>query len=144
MKTINHKFVEFIPEVLEENTIYITIEYGTAVHKCACGCGNKVVTPFSPTDWKLIFDGETISLYPSIGNWNFKCRSHYWISNNKIQWAEKWSKKKIKAGRKRDSQTKDLYFENQSDFGDKQTDKPDNSVKRKVVFGKRLGKNNIT
>jgi len=34
-----------------------------------------VVTPLSPTGWSLIFDGETVSLYPSIGNWNFPCRS---------------------------------------------------------------------
>ena len=140
MKTIKHKFVEFIPEDLEENTIYITIEYSTAVHKCVCGCGKKVVTPLSPTDWKLIFDGETISLYPSIGNWNFECRSHYWISKNNIQWAEKWSKKKINAGRKRDSQTKDWYFENQGNSGDKQTDKKENSSESKKGFWKKLRK----
>jgi len=38
------------------------IEYATAVHKCACGCGKEVVTPLSPTDWKLIFDGKALSL----------------------------------------------------------------------------------
>lgn len=87
MQTINHEFVEFIPDGLEDNTIYISMEYATAVHKCSCGCQNKVVTPFSPKDWKLTFDGETISLYPSIGNWCFPCRSHYWIRDSKIEWA---------------------------------------------------------
>jgi hypothetical protein len=85
MKTIRHKFVEFIPEQLEEGILYITVEYRTAVHKCVCGCGNKVVTPLSPTDWKMIFDGKCISLYPSIGNWSFDCRSHYFITRNEIQ-----------------------------------------------------------
>jgi Family of unknown function (DUF6527) len=33
---------------------------------CCCGCGEKVVTPLRPTDWKLIFDGKTISLDPSL------------------------------------------------------------------------------
>jgi hypothetical protein len=90
MKTIVHKFVEFIPETLEEGVIYITLEYGTALHKCACGCGREVVTPLSPNDWKLIFDGKTVSLYPSIGNWRFPCRSHYWIEKNQIVDANRW------------------------------------------------------
>ena len=42
-----------------------------------------MVTPLKPTDWKLTFDGKTITLYPSIRNWNFACRSHYWIRNNR-------------------------------------------------------------
>mgnify|MGYP001432868461 CR=1 FL=1 len=112
MKTISHKFVEFIPELLENDTIYITIEYSTAVHKCFCGCGNKVVTPLSPTDWRLIYDGETLSLYPSIGNWNFDCRSHYWIENDRVVWAEKWSKKKINFNRKQDRLAKGKYYGN--------------------------------
>ena len=81
-----HEFVEYIPEKLSDGTIYISTTYGTAVHKCCCGCGNEVVTPLTPTDWKLIFDGETISLHPSIGNWNLDCKSHYWIKNNEIKW----------------------------------------------------------
>ncbi|MGO9620401.1 MAG: DUF6527 family protein [Desulfobaccales bacterium] len=85
--------------------------YGTAIHKCCCGCGEKVVTPFSPTDWKLIFDGVSISLDPSIGNWSFKCKSHYWIRHNRVIWAPRWSREKIAAGRARDRFMKDRYFE---------------------------------
>lgn len=99
MKTIQPRFVEFIPEVLEEGILYITIKYCTAVHKCVCGCGNRVVTPLSPTDWKLIFDGKTVSLSPSIGNWNFDCKSHYWISRNSVKYARKWSDIEITEGR---------------------------------------------
>jgi hypothetical protein len=51
------------------------------------------VTPFSPKDWKLIFYGESVSLYPSIGNWNFPCKSHYWITKNSIEPA-RWEKSK--------------------------------------------------
>jgi hypothetical protein len=47
--------------------------------KCCCGCGHEVVTPFSPTDWKLTFDCVSVSLYPSIGNWSPPCRAHYFI-----------------------------------------------------------------
>ena len=81
---LKHEFVEFIPGELKEGTIYVSIRFGTASHLCVCGCGNKVVTPIRPTDWKLIFDGKTISLDPSIGNWSFACQSHYWIRNNKV------------------------------------------------------------
>jgi len=84
---MTHKFVEYIPMTLEEGVLYVSMEVGTVIHKCVCGCGREVVTPLSPTDWNLTFDGESISLYPSIGNWNFECKSHYWIQNNKVKWA---------------------------------------------------------
>jgi len=110
MKTLQHKFVEFIPEVLEDGILYITIEYCTAIHKCVCGCGNEVVTPISPTDWQLTFDGKSVSLFPSIGNWNFKCKSHYWIIKNNIKHSRKWKYSEIENGRKIDSERKKLYF----------------------------------
>lgn len=110
MKTLNHKFVEFIPENIQENTIFISIEYSTAVHKCCCGCGNEVVTPFSPTDWKLIYDGESITLSPSIGNWNFDCRSHYFIRNNNVHWAGNWSDEEIERVRRNDKKSKNAYY----------------------------------
>lgn len=88
---MKHSFVEFIPESLEEDVLYVALEFGTVIHHCACGCGNQVVTPLSPTDWSLAFDGETISLRPSIGNWNLPCRSHYWIRNGEFVWAASWT-----------------------------------------------------
>ena len=94
-KKIKHKFVEFIPEYKEEGIVYISLDYCVAIHKCACGCGCEVVTPLSPTDWQLLFDGETISLSPSIGNWNFPCRSHYWIKYDKIIMATENYQEKI-------------------------------------------------
>lgn len=109
MKLI-HKFVKNIPEHIENGVIYISMDYSMAIHKCCCGCGNEVVTPFSPTDWKLIFDGETISLNPSIGNWNFPCKSHYMITNNIVEWMSKLSKKQIEHGRKKDNRIKNIYY----------------------------------
>ena len=110
MQKVDHRFVERIPTQMEDGIVYISIEYGTAVHRCCCGCGEEVVTPLSPTDWKLIYDGETISLYPSIGNWSFKCESHYWIAGNRVRWARKWSKAEIAAGRQLDRHRKQQYF----------------------------------
>lgn len=105
-----YEFVEFIPDDLREQTLYISIAYCTAVHKCCCGCGREVVTPLSPTAWKLIFDGKTVSLYPSIGSWNLPCQSHYFITKNKVAWAPKWTKEQITRGRAREAKAKDRYY----------------------------------
>jgi hypothetical protein len=107
--TFKHEFVQFIPEELQEGTVYVSIRFATVSHLCACGCKSKVVTPLKPADWKLTFDGKTVSLHPSIGNWNFPCRSHYWIRNNKVQWAEDWSQSRIDAGRAHDRLSRETY-----------------------------------
>jgi hypothetical protein len=61
-------------------------------------------------DWKLIFDGKTISLHPSIGNWSFACKSYYWIRNNHATWAPRWSREEIERGRSDDRLAKEAYF----------------------------------
>ena len=108
--SFKHEFVQFVPEELQEGTIYVSIRFATVAHLCACGCKTKVVTPLKPTDWKLTFDGKTVSLHPSVGNWAFPCRSHYWIRNNQVQWADDWSDARIEANREYDRQAKDRYF----------------------------------
>lgn len=110
MKTLQHKFIKLMPETIEEGILYISMEYCTAIHKCICGCGSEVVTPISPTDWKLTFDGESVSLSPSIGNWNFECRSHYWITNNQVSLSRSWSKEEIEYGKKKDEKKKKWFF----------------------------------
>lgn len=106
---IKHEFVDIIPDYLEEGMLYISIKYATAIHLCACGCKNEVVTPFSPIDWQLTFDGQTVSLSPSIGNWSFPCKSHYYIKNDRIIHVRKWTEKEVKAGRKEDKKLKSRY-----------------------------------
>jgi hypothetical protein len=107
---VKHQFVQYIPSALESGVVYVSIEYGTAVHSCCCGCGSRVVTPITPTDWVLIFNGETISLDPSIGNWNFPCRSHYFIRNNRVVWAADMTQREIESGRQRDVINKRIFF----------------------------------
>lgn len=104
------EFVDAIPQKIEQGKIYISMEFATAVHSCACGCGLEVVTPFSPTDWKLMFDGVSVSLSPSIGNWSFPCRSHYWLRNNEVEWVGDWSQEQVDAGRVRDRMNKQRQF----------------------------------
>lgn len=110
MMTLNHKFVDKIPDEIEEGTLYISIPYETAIHKCCCGCGNEVVTPLSPKQWSLTFDGESVTLYPSIGNWSLKCRSHYFIRRNAVVWAKTYDQERIRNVKKYDSQELSKYF----------------------------------
>lgn len=105
-----HEFVEFIPEEIRPGIVFVCIQYATVVHKCCCGCGHEVVTPLSPTDWKLTFDGVSISLHPSIGNWGFPCQSHYWIRHNRVHWAGCWTRAEIEAGRDADAAAKAEYY----------------------------------
>ncbi len=103
---LQHRFVEFIPEQIEAGVLYISVEYMTVTHLCCCGCGQEVSTTLSPTDWRLIFDGKTISLEPSIGSWSLPCQSHYFITRNRVVWAPRWSTGEIEAGRQGDAANK--------------------------------------
>ena len=105
-----HEFVEYVPENVEEGILYISIPFRVAVHLCFCGCGVEVATPISPADWQLTFDGNTVSLWPSIGNWGLRCRSHYWIEEDQIVWAAAWTKKQIASARLRDKQLLEQRF----------------------------------
>ena len=110
-KTIRPEFVDLIPDDLAEGVLYISIPYSTASHRCACGCGEEVVTPIKPTDWSLTWNGEAATLSPSIGNWSQPCQSHYWIIENRIVWAKKWSPSRIEANRIKDKNVKARYYD---------------------------------
>lgn len=109
-QTLDHRFVRTVPRELEPGVLYISMDYATAVHSCCCGCGDRVVTPFTPTDWRMTFDGETVSVHPSVGNWNQKCRSHYVIQRNKVLESGAWSNTQIEAERRRDIKAKAAHF----------------------------------
>jgi hypothetical protein len=107
---LTHQFVEYLPDELQDGVLYVSIPYATAAHRCCCGCRNEVVTPLSPTDWKLTFDGKSITLHPSIGNWNFPCQSHYFIRRNKVEWVGRMSRERIDAGRAHDRRAKEEHY----------------------------------
>jgi hypothetical protein len=107
---LEHRFVHHFPDLIERGVLYVSMDYATAVHSCCCGCGEEVVTPLTPTDWKMTFDGETISLSPSIGNWNSPCRSHYIIQRSQIIEAGPWSRQQIETGRRRDKARKKSHY----------------------------------
>jgi len=90
-------YVKHISDTLEQGVLYISKEYSTAIHLCACGCGVKTVTPFSSIidgkdhGWTFTFQDEnTVTLRPSIGNFSGErpYHAHYYITNNKIEWCE--------------------------------------------------------
>lgn len=110
LSTLRPEFVDLIPGAINDGVLYISMKYATARHKCCCGCGNEVATPLTPTDWSLTFDGETVSLNPSIGSWSLPCRSHYWIRRSRVQWAGRWSEKRITAARAADEAAKRKYY----------------------------------
>jgi hypothetical protein len=91
--------------------LYVSSHYKTAVHLCCCGCGSETVTPLTPAQWRVVFDGKTVSLHPSIGNWNLPCRSHYIIQKNTVIEAEKWSEKQIAYGQTRDKRARAAYYD---------------------------------
>lgn len=100
---VRPKFVEFIPDNLEEGVLYISERFRTCSHKCCCGCGEEVVTPLSPAEWRLTREGELVSLWPSVGNWDYACRSHYFIQHNKVRWARAMTAKQIAGVQRRDA-----------------------------------------
>jgi hypothetical protein len=105
-----HAFVDMLPDKLDEGVLYVCVQYATSAHNCFCGCGREVVTPIHPTKWKLTFDGVSVSLVPSIGSWSLACKSHYWLQDGRVAWAESWSDDEIQAGRARDFAAQANYF----------------------------------
>jgi Family of unknown function (DUF6527) len=92
---VKPRFVPIIPEQLAEGVLYVCEPHRIAIHRCCCGCGEEVVTPLSPAEWQIKRNGSSVSLYPSIGNWNFRCQSHYWIRRNRVVWAAALSPERI-------------------------------------------------
>ncbi|MGN1158331.1 MAG: DUF6527 family protein [Agathobacter sp.] len=80
--------VHRVPEKLKSGLLYICFDCNVVAHLCACGCGEKVILPIDPNFWSVKYDGETVSLAPSIGNFQFPCKSHYWIKENRVIWAD--------------------------------------------------------
>lgn len=80
------KSVERIPHKLKQGILYVCLECQVAVHLCACGCGEKTVTPLGENGWNLTFDKNGLNLNPSIGNFSIPCKSHYFIKDNKVRW----------------------------------------------------------
>ena len=81
---IEHRFVEHFPEALDPGVLYVSLQVGSIAHSYGSGCGEEVVTPLTPTDWNVTYDGEAIPLLPSDGSWTPPCRSLYIIRRGQV------------------------------------------------------------
>lgn len=71
------------PVTYKSGIIYVSEKYRTAIHLCACGCGNLTVTPLK-RGWAITGTDEKPTLRPSVFNAN-TCGSHYFITDGKVQ-----------------------------------------------------------
>jgi hypothetical protein len=69
--------VRYMPKELQPGVLYVSEEFLTAAHLCACGCGAKIRTPLGPAEWSVEEAPQGPTLWPSVGNWQQGCRSHY-------------------------------------------------------------------
>ena len=113
MKTERFKLqrVHYMPAQLEAGILYVAEEFGAVAHLCSCGCGSKIRTPLGPTEWALTETSNGPSLWPSVGNWQKPCRSHYIIAGGAVEWAGQWTPAQILAGRHREEQRRREHFE---------------------------------
>lgn len=94
------ELVDQMPRSLTAGKLYVSEKYRTCAHLCACGCGSKVGVPLGDPGYKFFNQGGLPTLRPSIGSWQLPCRSHYFITNGKIEWCGTWSDEEVAAGQK--------------------------------------------
>jgi hypothetical protein len=111
MSTLQLMHVEFLPSDLEEGILYVSKKYAVAGHLCPCGCRSKIITPLGRNEWRYSEKKALPTLYPSIGNWQLPCRSHYWITNGAVEWSYNWNQEKIDAGAKLEEKKRKDYYE---------------------------------
>ena len=58
--------------------------------------------PTLPAQWSFTYDGDSISVRPSVGNWSFACKSHYVINKGHVRWARGFFSDEIARNRARD------------------------------------------
>ena len=131
------EFVVHAPDNLQDGVLYVSMNYSSVIHNCACGCGQETVTPLSPIDWKLAYDGKHITLHPSIGNWSLPCKSHYYIRDNRVEWATRWGKSRIETNRREYLRDSALYYGEQSPAGEQDSTKKRGLRKLLGLFNRR-------
>lgn len=111
MERIKLLKVHYLPKQLEEGFLYVSKEFGVAGHLCPCGCKSKIITPLDSTEWSFRETNGKPTLYPSIGNWQLPCKSHYWITNGLVDWSYEWTEKQIIEGRQAEEENRRSYYD---------------------------------
>jgi hypothetical protein len=89
------KFVDSIVSVPDdpERTIYIAgpAKFPKwAVFSCPCGQKHRLTVPLMKSvdpHWILVLRRGRVSLRPSVSVDNDPCSSHFWLRDNRIEWA---------------------------------------------------------
>lgn len=106
-----------LPELPEPGKFYYSEEFRTSLHLCACGCGNRVVLPIKPAGWTMRKGRNGISIFPSVGNREFDCRSHYFILDGRVDWLLALSAAAVEESRANDQRhMKQVYKTSAWDF----------------------------
>lgn len=137
LEALTPEFVELMPDELQPGILYVSVRFKSIQHLCCCGCGRKVVTPLSPTSWSMEYDGRSVSLRPSIGNWQKDCKSHYFIIENRVHWARGWSEEEIALGLRHDVESKVDYYADRT-LEPREDAKPQTPTRQKWSIRERL------
>jgi hypothetical protein len=100
-----------MPRQLEHGFLYVSEEFEVAGHLCACGCGEKVITPLGQAGWSFEDAADGPTLTPSIGSWQLPCKSHYWITGGRVRSADQWTPEQIQRGRQAEEDRRRAYYE---------------------------------
>lgn len=111
LSRIDLQRVEYMPKQLKVGVLYVSEKFGAVAHLCACGCGEKIRTPLGPTEWAFTESRSGPSLWPSVGNWQKACRSHYIIDGGDIIWCGAWTPEQIMAGRRIENAKRKAYYD---------------------------------
>jgi hypothetical protein len=103
MLKIDTTFIDSLSSISDakELMLYISLKNKVIFHKCPCGCGKEIYMPLGEDEWELIYNGKT-TLYPSIGNYNLDCETHYYIVEDSVVPVDTHTKILFKKRNKRD------------------------------------------
>lgn len=114
--SIRVKKVHFMPKEFQPGVLYVSKEFGIAGHLCACGCGNKVMTPLGKFEWNIKDSKKGVSVWPSIGSGQLDCKSHYIIKNGRILWCEPMTDESTTIRFEQADKTRNDYYKSKFNF----------------------------
>ena len=86
--------VECMPNERESGVLYVSEEFGIALHLCACGCGSKIKTLLGLVDASEDEQDQPQALRGPAGKLPVSRSNHSW----RIVWAEKVDTEQIADG----------------------------------------------
>lgn len=88
--------VEKTPKQLEPGIVYHNLDFELAALLCACGCGHRV-NLMVPDGHRVTSNRGLASVTPSIAICDGWCKSHYFITNGRVEWLPAFSEAQASA-----------------------------------------------